>query len=262
MSWPACYPIRAARGISVNLPAMETRKLLMLSLLTVTAATSGCAVFVSLPETPGLANLSEAQVFGMAPPPEWPAPQADNPQTASVNVSCGIGPRLSTGQLYAAVSIKGRPPSAALAPLNIALVLDRSGSMHGEPFRNMLIAAETFVGQLRDGDRVSVVAFSNGVYLPAPPVIMDGNTRNMVIASIRTLVDGGGTNLGGGFLAGLAQVFSAFNPWQVNQVVLFSDGQPNIGITSSSAQLSRPPPRPSYPGEHDTPNRPRRARSE
>ena len=110
--------------------------------------------------------------------------------------------------------------------------------MHGEPFRNMLIAAETFIGQLRDGDRVSVVAFSNGVYLAAPPVIIDGNTRNLVITGIRSLVDGGGTNLGGGFLAGLAQVFGAFNPWQVNQVVLFSDGQPNIGITSSS-ELAR-----------------------
>jgi hypothetical protein len=217
---------------------MDTRKLLVAVLFAAAASTSGCAVFVSLPVTPGLANLSEEQVFSMAPPPEWPAPQADNPQTASVNVSCGIGPRLSTGQLYAAVSVKGRPAATALAPLNIALVLDRSGSMHGDPFRNMLIAAETFVGQLRDGDRVSVVAFSDGVYLAAPPVIIDGNTRNMVVGSIRMLADGGGTNLGGGFLAGLAQVFGAFNPWQVNQVVLFSDGQPNIGITSSS-ELAR-----------------------
>ena len=31
----------------------------------------------------------------------------------------------------------------------------------------------------------------------------------------------------------LAEVFGAFQEWQVNQVVLFSDGQPNIGITSS-----------------------------
>ncbi len=220
---------------------MDTRKLFAPFLFVTFAtlvATSGCAVFVNLPVTPGLANLSEDQVFAMAPPPEWPAPQADDAQAASVTVSCGIGPRLSTGQLYAAVSVKGRPAAAALAPLNIALVLDRSGSMHGDPFRNMLMAAETFVGQLRDGDRVSIVAFSDGVYLAAPPVIIDGNTRNLVIASIRTLGDGGGTNLGGGFLAGLAQVFGAFNPWQLNQVVLFSDGQPNIGITSSG-ELAR-----------------------
>ena len=54
--------------------------------LTATATTSGCAIFISLPDTPGLGNLSEGQVFSMAPPPEWPAPQPDNPQTASVDV--------------------------------------------------------------------------------------------------------------------------------------------------------------------------------
>ena len=100
---------------------MKIRLLLLPSLLIASAATSGCAVFVTLPETPGLANLSEDQVFSMAPPPEWPAPQADNPQTASIDVSCGIGPRLSTGQLYAAVSVKGRPGASAAAPLNVAL---------------------------------------------------------------------------------------------------------------------------------------------
>jgi len=221
--------------------AMKTRTSLlpsMFALVAGAAAISGCAIFVSLPVTPGLAALSEEQVFAMAPPPEWPAPQIDNPATASVGVSCGIGPRLATGQLYAAVSVKGRPATTALPPLNISLVLDRSGSMHGEPFRNMLMAAEAFVGQLRDGDRVSVVAFSDGLYMAAPPVIIDPNTRNAVIGGIRMLVDGGGTYLSGGLLAGLAQVFGAFNPWQLNQVVLFTDGQPNIGITSSS-ELAR-----------------------
>jgi uncharacterized protein YegL len=215
---------------------MSPRKLLLPLLLVALVASfagSGCAIFVTLPVTPGLTNLSEGQVFSMAPPPEWPAPQVDDPATASVTINCGFGPRLTTNQLYAAVSVRGKPATTALAPLNVSIVLDRSGSMHGEPFRNMLIAAETFVGQLRNGDRVSIVAFSDGVYLAVPPVVIDGNTRNIAIANIRSLIDGGGTNLGGGLLAGLAQVFSAFQPWQLNQVVLFSDGQPNIGITSS-----------------------------
>ena len=202
------------------------------------AGASGCMVFVHLPVTPGLDSLSEGQVFAMAPPPDWPAPRADDVRTAAVDVSCGVGPRLSTGQLYAAVSVRGRPAAAALPPLNVALVLDRSGSMHGDPFRNMLLAAETFVGQLRDGDRLSIVAFSDGVYLAVPPVVVDPNTRNLSIAAIRTLADGGGTNFSGGLLAGLAQVFGAFQPWQVNQIILFSDGQPNIGITETS-ELTR-----------------------
>jgi von Willebrand factor type A domain len=203
-----------------------------------TLAVVGCTVFVNLPTTPRLQALTEEQVFAMAPAPDWPQPQADTLAAAAVDVQCGLGPRTSTGVLYAAISVHGRPGAGALPPLNVSLVLDRSGSMAGDPFRNMLGAAEAFIGQMRDGDRVSVVAFSDGLYEAAPPVVIDGNTRNLIIAGIRSLRDGGGTFFSGGMLAGLAEVFSAFAVWQVNQVILFSDGQPNIGITSS-AELAR-----------------------
>jgi len=195
---------------------------------------NACSLMVQVPTTPRVQNLTEAQVFSMAPPPDWPVPQPDNPAVAPVDIACGIGPLPTNGYLYAAVSVRGRPPSAALAPLNIALVLDRSGSMSGKPFSNMIGAAETFVKQLRDGDRVSVIAFSDGVYEGVPAVVIDPNTRAAALASIRGLGCGGGTNFSGGLLAGLYEVFSAFQFWQVNQVVLFSDGQPNIGITSAT----------------------------
>lgn len=204
----------------------------------IAVAPSACTVMVQIPTTPRLQGLSEAQVFSMAPPPEWPVPQPDNPANAAVDVACGMGPRPTDGYLYATVAVRGRPATANLAPLNVALVLDRSGSMAGDPFRNMIGAAETFVNQLRDGDRVSVIAFSDGVYEAVPPLVIDPATRNAAVASIRGLRDGGGTNFSGGLLAGLYEVFTAFQYWQVNQVVLFSDGQPNIGITSS-AELAR-----------------------
>jgi len=201
-------------------------------------AGSACTVFVQIPNTPRLQGLTEAQVFSMAPPPEWPVPQPDNPATAPVDIACGVGPLPAEGYLYAAVSVRGRPTTGTLAPLNVALVLDRSGSMAGDPFRNMVGAAETFVNQLRDGDRISVIAFSDGVYEGVPPIVIDPNTRAAAVASIRGLRDGGGTNFSGGLLAGLYEVFSAFQYWQLNQVILFSDGQPNIGITSTS-ELAR-----------------------
>jgi len=203
------------------------------ALLASALGATGCAVLVQLPSTPRLQALTEEQVFAMAPPPDWSAPQPDNPASAAVDVNCGLGPRTSTGVMYGAVSVRGRAGSPTLAPLNLSLVLDRSGSMAGEPFRNMLLAAETFVSQLRDGDRVSVIAFSDGVYEGAPSVVIDAGSRNAVIAGIRGLRDGGGTFFSGGLLAGLAEVFGAFQPWQINQVILFSDGQPNVGITNT-----------------------------
>ena len=210
--------------------------LLLLSALVLGA--DACTVMVQIPTTPRMQNLTEAQVFGMAPPAEWPLPQPDNPAVAPVDIACGIGPLPTNGFLYAAVTVRGRPAATTLAPLNIALVLDRSGSMAGAPFRNMVGAAETFVNQIRDGDRVSIIAFSDGVYESVPAVVIDPTTRAAAVASIRSLRDGGGTNFSGGLLAGLYEVFSVYQYWQVNQVVLFSDGQPNIGITSAS-ELAR-----------------------
>ena len=210
-------------------------RFLSLATLLLTGALSsvGCATFAQLPSTPRLQNLSEEQVFAMAPAPEWPEPQADNAANAAVDVNCGVGQRTSTGILYAAVAVKGRPAAGTLSPLNVSLVLDRSGSMAGAPFRNMVMAAEAFVNQMRDGDRVSVIAFSDGVWEAVPSVPLDPTTRAAAITNIRALADGGGTYFSGGLLAGLAEVFSSFQEWQVNQVVLFSDGQPNIGLTSS-----------------------------
>ncbi|HEY4185912.1 MAG TPA: VWA domain-containing protein [Polyangia bacterium] len=218
------------------LSPFQTLALVVLTLGALSGA--GCTVFVHLPTTPRLQNLSEEQVFAMAPAPEWPQPQADSPANAAVDISCGMGPRTSSGVLYAAVAVKGRPGGAALAPLNVSLVLDRSGSMAGAPFRDMVMAAETFINQMRDGDRVSVVAFSDGVWEVVPSIVIDPNTRAIAIGQVRALADGGGTYFSGGLLAGLAEVFGTYQEWQVNQVVLFSDGQPNIGITSSN-ELAR-----------------------
>jgi Ca-activated chloride channel family protein len=186
-----------------------------------------------LPTTPELDRLTEAEVFARAPRAEWRAATPDDPARAAVELGCGVAPRLADGTVYAAVNLRGRTLQGALPPLNLALVLDRSGSMAGKPFDNMLRAAEAMLTRLRDGDRVSVVVFSDGVFEAVPPVALDPANRAEAIARVRALRHGGGTWISGGMLAGLHHVFSAFDEWQVNQLVLLSDGQPTRGITSS-----------------------------
>ena len=50
--------------------------------------------------------------------------------------------------------------TGASAPLNLAIVIDRSGSMAGQKISNAIEGARGMVSRLRDGDVVSVAAFS------------------------------------------------------------------------------------------------------
>lgn len=210
----------------------------ILRLCMLVAAGAGCAGGQRLPVTLHLETLTPDEVFARAPAAEWREPTFGDPAQAAVEVECGVSPQLAGGEVYAAVRVRGRAPRAAVAPLNVSLVLDRSGSMRGAPFQNMLLAAEAFVGRLRDGDRLSVVVFSDGVFEPVPPVVIDASSRQAAVAAIRALRHGGLTHLSAGLLAGLFDVWSHVDGWQVNHVVLLSDGQPNRGITDRTRLAS------------------------
>jgi hypothetical protein len=213
-------------------------RLVGLVLFSTVAANAGCVMWLQeVPHTPRLENLNSQTVFSMAPPIPWTQVQPDNPATAPVDVQCGIGPSIGTPDLYASVVVHGRPPTGTVAPLNISLLIDRSVQSGGR-FAQMINAALAFVTQLRDGDRLSVLAFSDGVYEPLPPMVIAPNTRARAFAAIQSLQQYGKGNLEGGILAGLVEVFGAFQPWQVNQLVVFTDGRPERGLTKYSELTS------------------------
>ena len=210
-----------------------------LVLFSTAVASSGCVMWLQeVPHTPRLENLNSQAVFSMVPAIPWTQVQPDNPASAPVDIQCGVGPGIGTADLYAAVVVHGRPPSGAVAPLNISLLIDRSEQIPGYRFGQMLNAALAFVTQLRDGDRLSVIAFSDGVYEPLPPMVIAPNTRATAFAAIQSLQQYGKGNLEGGMLAGLVEVFGAFQPWQVNQLVVFTDGRPERGLTGYSELTS------------------------
>ena len=113
------------------------------------------------------------------------------------------------------------------APVNLALVLDRSGSMSGSKIAKAREAAIEALHRLAPGDLFSLVVYDDNVetLVPAQPV---GNIE-AIEAQIRHIQPGGSTALFSAVSQGAAEVRKHSDGAYVHRVVLLSDGLANIG---------------------------------
>jgi Ca-activated chloride channel family protein len=120
-------------------------------------------------------------------------------------------------------------------PMNIALVIDRSGSMRGEKMVQTLAAATHFVKQLTHKDTLSIVSYSTDVRIDLPASQMSDEVRKDALAAIEGIQPSGSTNLSGGLFRGQDEVERNLRSGQVNRVILMSDGLANRGIADAKA---------------------------
>jgi Ca-activated chloride channel family protein len=124
--------------------------------------------------------------------------------------------------------------SASPLPLNLCLVLDRSGSMKGAKIANLRDATVLLIDMLQPQDYISVIFFSSRteVAFPSQPV-GDENRRSQLKALISNLRSDGGTNMAPAMEAGLIELrkqmgygfpASGGHGAHVNRLVLLTDG--------------------------------------
>jgi len=138
----------------------------------------------------------------------------------------------SSGPLHLSVEVATpAAKSGARAPLSIALVVDRSGSMAGEKLENARQAAREMIRRLSPTDSLAIVAYDSTVDVLVPLITL-AEGRDRLLAAIDGIVDRGGTNLGGGFAEGLRELRRADANRSLRRVILISDGRANEGETN------------------------------
>ncbi len=148
---------------------------------------------------------------------------------ASYALSQPIVPDGSSAGLDLLISFDAETTKTERRPLNLSLVIDRSGSMAGVPLKNAVRAAQALVEQLLPTDMLSVVVYDDQVQTILEPQLV--TNKAAVSAALDQIRPGGTTNLSGGWLKGCEHALSGGGTDSVRRVLLLTDGQANAGVT-------------------------------
>jgi Ca-activated chloride channel family protein len=113
--------------------------------------------------------------------------------------------------------------AAVQMPLNLALVLDQSGSMAGAKMSSMKIAARKAVDQMGPSDYISVVAYEETARVIASAQL--ATNKADLYRQIDGIRDMGGTTMSKGMKVGLDELRKNLGPARVSRMVLLTDGQ-------------------------------------
>jgi len=123
--------------------------------------------------------------------------------------------------------------AGARTPLNLCLVIDRSGSMEGPPLEYVKQACSYVVDLLTPNDVLSIVTFEETVdVLMAPQRVTN---RQLVKEGIQRLVPGNTTNLYDGVSLAAQQLAQVQEHGRATRMIVLSDGDPTAGIKDYSA---------------------------
>lgn len=120
-------------------------------------------------------------------------------------------------------------------PLNLVAVVDKSGSMDGNPLDLVRRSLRQIVGQMRDGDQISIVLYGDSAHVYLTPTPIAGN-RGEILRAIDRIESNGSTFMEAGLEVGYATAETSAPAFRGNtRLMLFTDEQPNVGRTDAGS---------------------------
>ncbi|WP_140918155.1 vWA domain-containing protein [Limnobaculum xujianqingii] len=134
---------------------------------------------------------------------------------------------------YLKISLTGtKQDTDRRTPINLALVIDRSTSMSGDRIEKAREAAILAINMLKDDDIISIIAYDNDAHVVIPAT--KANNKQKLIKTINDkITPQGWTALFAGVSKGIKEVNKFHKKDQVNRIILLSDGQANVGPSST-----------------------------
>jgi TolB-like protein len=126
---------------------------------------------------------------------------------------------------------------AELPPLNLAFVIDKSGSMNLEGKIDWVKKSfEVFINRVRDKDYVALVVFDGSTHRLFPSTQMNSEAKRIeFLNTVRDIRAGGGTNLLAGLRLGYEELSANYKSTYTNRVLLLSDG---VGESEGLTELA------------------------